>query len=155
VDLSRHIFEGASNMSVQEMEKLDDKGMTAWDTHDLDGWVGMFADKFEWTDDTQPEPIRTKDGARQYMQAWITAFPDMHVKVLNRVVADDSVGTEVEFSGTNSGPMNMGGRTIPPTNKKVKSHGTYFAKAKGGKIVEFHSHPNVMEMMTQLGISPS
>jgi len=142
-------------MSVKEMEELDDLGMMAWDKHDPDAWAAMFADRFRWTDDTQPDPISTKEGARDYMRAWITAFPDMHVKMLNRVVADDSVGAELEFSGTNSGPMNMGGQTIPPTNKKVTAHGTYFVKAKDGKIVEFHSHPNIMEMMGQLGISPS
>lgn len=140
-------------MSVKEMEKLDDIGMKAWDDHDLDAWAALFADKFEWRDDAQPQPVVTKQAARDYMNAWLTAFPDMHVKTLNRVVSSDGVGAELEFTGTNSGPMHMGGQTIPPTNKKVTMHGTYFVKAKGGKIIEFHSHPNVMEMMGQLGLS--
>lgn len=142
-------------MSVKDMEKLDDVGMKAWDDHDLEAWAAIFADKFEWRDDTQPDPLRTKDEAKKYMQAWMTAFPDMRVKTVNRVVTDDAVGAEIEFSGTNSGPMDMGGQRIPPTNKKVKAHATYFTKAKDGKIVEFHSHPNIAELMGQLGISGS
>ena len=56
--------------------------------------------------------MRSKEEARQYMQAWLTAFPDMHVRRTNRVVSDDAVGTELEFS----------------------------------------SHPDVAEMMGQLGM---
>jgi len=140
-------------MTAQEMKKLDDQGMKAWSDHDPEAWAAMFADKFEWRDDSQPEPLKTKDSARNYIQSWLTAFPDMKVKTLNRVVTDDAIGAEIEFSGTNKGPLVMGDRTLPPTNKKVVAHGTYFAKAHNGKIVEFHSHPNVMEMMGQLGLN--
>lgn len=139
-------------MSVQEMQKLDDQGMKAWADHDPEAWAAMFADKFEWRDDTQQGPLNTKESAKEYMQAWFTAFPDFKVKTINRVVSDDAVGAEVEFSGTNKGPIEMGGQSIPPTNKKVVAHATYFVKAKNGKVVEFHSHPNMMEMMSQLGL---
>jgi predicted ester cyclase len=140
-------------MSVQEMEKLDDTSMRAWDQHDLDAWALLFADKFELRDDTQQQPSRTKEEAKQFMQAWVTAFPDMRVRSLTRVVSDDAVGAELEFSGTNTGPLNMGGQSIPATNKSVVGHAAYFAKAKNGKIIEYHCHPNVLELMGQLGLT--
>ena len=139
-------------MSVQQMQQLDDQGMKAWDDHDPDAWAEMFADAFEWHDDTQPEPLNTKESAKQYMQAWLTAFPDMKVKTINRVVSGDAVGAEIEFTGTNKGPLVMGDQSIPATNKKVVAHATYFSKAQNGKIVEFHTHPDVMELMGQMGI---
>jgi predicted ester cyclase len=141
------------DMSVQEMQRLDDQGIKTWGEHDPEAWVAMFADRFEWSDDAQPGLPSTKESAKQYMQAWLTAFPDLKLKTLNRVVSDDAVGAEFEFSGTNKGPLVLGDQTIPATNKKVVTHGTYFAKAKNGKIVEFHNHPNVIEMMDQLGIN--
>ncbi len=140
-------------MTVKEMQKLDDQGMKAWDNHDPEAWAEMFAEKFEWRDDTVQAPLHTRQEARKYMEAWLTAFPDMRVKTLNRVVSTDAVGVELEFAGTNAGPLTVGGQTIQPTNKRVTAHATYFAKAKDGKIVEFHSHPNVMEMLDQLGMS--
>jgi predicted ester cyclase len=139
-------------MSVKEMQALDDRGLKAWDDHDADAFCELFAEKFEWTDDGVPQPMRTTDDVRQYMTGWFTAFPDMHLKLLNRVISDDSVGAELEFSGTNTGPMQMGDQQIAPTGKPVRAHGTYFVRTQGGKIVEFHSHPNLMEMMTQLGV---
>jgi predicted ester cyclase len=64
-------------------------------------------------DVAMPEPITTKDGVRQYAQGWFTAFPDMSVKQTNRVVSDEAVAAEVQFTGTNTGPMMMAERRSP------------------------------------------
>src|SRR6266508_2923228 len=115
-------------MSKEELERLDDQGMIAWNDHDAEAFVSQFADDFVWYDSALPEPIRDKEGARQYFNGWATAFPDMSAKVTNRVVGDDAFASEVEFTGTNTGPMVMGGNEIHPTDKAVTGHGTYFAR---------------------------
>jgi predicted ester cyclase len=63
-----------------------------------------------------------------------SAFPDMSVKQMNRVVSDDAVAAEVQFTGTNTGPMMMAGKEIPPTGRGVVGKGTYFARVKNGKV---------------------
>jgi steroid delta-isomerase-like uncharacterized protein len=141
-------------MNKEEIERLDDQGMSAWDTHDADAFVAIFADEFVINDVASPEPITSKDAARAYAQAWFTAFPDMSVKQINRVVSDDSVAAEIQFTGTNTGPMMMGGKEIPPTGKAVVGKGTYFARAKDGKAVEFNSYPDIAGLMMQLGFMP-
>src|SRR5438093_209826 len=141
-------------MSREELERLDDQGMAAWDSHDADAFVSLFADEFVWNDWTVPEPIRDKEGARQYFSAWTTAFPDMRVKETSRVVGDDAVAVELEFTGTNTGPMVMAGNEIPPTNKAVTGRGSYVAHVRDGKIVEFSSHPDAAGLMMQLGLMP-
>jgi len=139
----------------QDIEQIDAQGMAAWDGHDVDAFVGLFADEFVWTDLTLPQPMRTRDEARQYMQAWFTAFPDMRVRQTNRVVGEDAVAAEVEFSGTNTGPMLMGGAEVPPTGKRVLGRGAYFARVDDdGKMVLFSSHPDVAGLMMQLEIRP-
>ncbi len=141
-------------MSQEEVERIDDQGMAAWDRHDADTIAALLADDFAWTDVTLPEPMRTKDQARQYAQAWFTAFPDMRVRQTNRIVSDDAVAAELEFTGTNSGPMMMAGREIPPTGKSVRGRGAYLARIAGGKIVQFSTHPDVAGLMMQLGLMP-
>lgn len=141
-------------MSREELERLDDQGMAAWDAHDADAWVSMFADDFELRDWTIPEPIRDKEGVRQYFNAWVGAFPDMRVKQTGRVVGDDAVAAELEFMGTNTGPMVMAGNEIPPTNRSVTGRGSYIARIRDGKVVEFSAHPDVAGMMMQLGFMP-
>jgi steroid delta-isomerase-like uncharacterized protein len=141
-------------MTRDEIVRLDDQGMAAWDKHDADAWANMFADSFVWHDWTMPEPIRTKDEARQYFVGWLAAFPDMRTRTVSRVVGEDSVAAEIEFTGTNTGALAMGGRSLPATNKKVVGRGTYIARVKNGKVVEYRSHPDVAGMMMQLGMMP-
>ncbi len=141
-------------MTVDELIALDDRGMAAWDAHDVDGFTALFADDFVYIDDSVPTPMTSSEEIRDYMQAWYTAFPDMRARETNRVVGEDSVACELEFTGTNTGPLEMGGQELPATGREVTGRGTYFAKAKDGRITEFHAHPDVAGMMVQLGMMP-
>jgi steroid delta-isomerase-like uncharacterized protein len=143
-------------MDKQELEALDDRGMAAWSNHDPEAWVGMFADDFVYHDWTSPEPIRgDKAALRNNFMAWMTAFPDMQVKTVDRVIGDDAVAVEIVFTGTNSGPMAMGGMEMPPTGKTAQGRGSYIARVKDGKIVEFRAHPDAAGVMVQLGLMPA
>ena len=61
---------------------------------------------------------------------------------------------EMAVTGTQQHAMKSPAGEIPATGKSVVGHGTYFAKVRDGKIVEFSSHPDVAEMMMQLGLMP-
>lgn len=141
-------------MSREELEKIDDQGMAAWDEHDPDAFVDLFADEFVWRDVTVPEEMRTREQAKQYIQGWFTAFPDMRVRTTNRIIGEDSIAAEVEFTGTNSGPLSMGGMEIPATGKSVANKGAYFVRVQDGKVVEFSTHPDAAGLMMQLGLMP-
>jgi steroid delta-isomerase-like uncharacterized protein len=141
-------------MSKEEVEQLDDQVLAAWDDGDADAFLDLLADGFVWYDWVMPEPIRDREPARQYFTGWITAFPDMKTIDVNRVVGDGEVATEITWTGTNSGPMVMAGNEIPATNRSVTGRGTYFARFRDGKIVEFRSHPDVAGVMMQLGMMP-
>jgi steroid delta-isomerase-like uncharacterized protein len=106
-------------MTREEIATLDDKGMAAWDSHDTEGFTALFAENFTYTDDSAPQPLRTKDQIRTYMQAWYTTFPDMRATETNRIIGDDAVAAEIEFTGTNTGPLVMGGQEIPATGDQV------------------------------------
>ncbi len=139
-------------MTREDLERLDDAGMSAWDAHDAEAFVNLFADDFTWYDWGSPEPIRDKEGAKRFFSNWMTAFPDMRVTSRSRVIGDDAVAAEIEWSGTNTGSMRMGDTEIPPSNRRITGRGTYIARVKDGKIAEFRSHPDAAGMMMQLGM---
>jgi steroid delta-isomerase-like uncharacterized protein len=149
----RHEVKGRT-MSKKELEQIDDQGMAAWDKQDPDAFIDLFADEFVWRDLTVPEEMRTPDQAKAYMQGWFTAFPDMRVRTTNLVIGEDSLAAEIEFTGTNTGPLSMGGMEMPATGKSVVGKGAYFARVQGGKVVEFSSHPDAAGLMMQLGLMP-
>ena len=141
-------------MSRADVEQLDDRGMAAWDQHDTAAFAGLFADEFTFSDVNASEPFRSREQVQAYMEGWFTAFPDLRAKATNRVVTEDQVAGEVEFTGTNSGPLRMGSQEVPATGKSVTGTGTYFASVKDGKFVSFSVHPDVAALMAQLGLMP-
>ena len=143
-------------MSVQDNLKLDEENIAAWNAHDVGRLLAIVSDDIVWQDVGTPQPLRGKDGVRQFAQGWFAAFPDIQLTVTNRVVTEDQVAAEVEFTGTNSGPLELapGAPAIPATNKKVNGKGTYFLRIKNGKAVEVHTYPDVAGLMMQLGLMP-
>jgi predicted ester cyclase len=92
------------------------------------------------------------------VRIWIKveAFPDMRIVVKNRIATDEQVAVEVEFTGTNSGPLQIGPDVppIPATGKQISNKGAYFARIRDGKGVEVHTYPDAAGMMIQLGLVP-
>jgi steroid delta-isomerase-like uncharacterized protein len=143
-------------MSVQENTRLDEEFLASWDAHDPDRALALLSDDIVWRDVSVPEPMHGKAAIRPYLQGWFTAFPDMSARTKNRVVTEDQVAAEVEFTGTNSGPMQMapGAPAMPATGKQVKGQGTYFVRIRNGKGVAVHTYPDAAGMMMQLGLLP-
>jgi len=141
-------------MSKQDLERIDDLGTEAWNNHQPETFANLFADEFVARDLMVPEPIRTREGAAAYMQSLLTAFPDMHFRLTNRVIGEDAVAGELEWTGTNTGPLTNAGVEIPPTNKSVVGPIAYFMKVKDGRIVEQNSYPDTVGTMIQLGLMP-
>jgi len=143
-------------MSIQENIKLDEENIAGWNAQDVERALAVLSDDIVWHDVGIPEPMRGKAAARQYIQGWFAAFPGMKITVKNRIATEDQVASELEFSGTNTGPLQMapGAPPIPPTGKTVNGKGTYFVRIRGGKAVEVHTYPDNAGMMMQLGMMP-
>jgi len=143
-------------MSVQDNLKLDEENFAAWNAHDIDRSLAIYSDDIVWHDVGSPQPMHGKEAVRQYIQAWFSAFPDIKITVTNRLVTEDQVAGELEFTGTNGGPLQFapGMPAIPATGKKANGKATYFVRIKDGKAVEVHTYPDTAGMMMQLGLMP-
>src|SRR5438876_8466727 len=95
-------------MSISENIKLDEENIAALSAHSVDRQLATMADNVVWTDVGIPEPMKDKAAIRQYLQGWFTAFPDLKISVKNRVVTDDQIASEIEFTGTHTGPLQLG-----------------------------------------------
>jgi steroid delta-isomerase-like uncharacterized protein len=144
-------------VSIEANEKLAEDFIATWAARDPDRTMALVADGAVWHDVGIPEPLRDRSAMREYVQSWNTAFPDMVVRAVNKVTSEDQVAVEVEFSGTNTGSMQMGpgAPAMPPTGKKVNGKGTLFARVRDGKLAEVHTYPDIAGMMMQLGIMPA
>ncbi|MBI4316928.1 MAG: ester cyclase [Chloroflexi bacterium] len=143
-------------MSVSDNARIDEQFLATWNSHNVDQALALLAENIVWYDVGSPQPFQGKDAVRKYIQGWFTAFPDMKAYTKNRVITDDQVAAEVEFSGTHTGPLQSQPNLppMPATGKKVSGKGTYFVRIRDGKIVEVHTYPDVAGMMAQLGFTP-
>jgi steroid delta-isomerase-like uncharacterized protein len=141
-------------MSAQENIGLDEKNIAAWNALDIDGALAQLSEDIVWHDTGNPQPIQGKEAVRAYIQDWFSAWPDLRLTVTNRVVTEDQLAGELEFSGTNTVALQLapGAPAIPPTGKKVQAKGTYFVRFKNGKAVEVHNYPDTAGLLMQLGL---
>lgn len=95
------------------------------------------------------------EGAREYVQGFITAFPDLHFELKTKVAQGDFVAVSWVSTGTHTGPLRTPtGDSLPPTNKKVIGSGSSFYEFKGGKIIKAQVYWDMVTLLAQIGMMP-
>ena len=120
-------------------------------------WRGNFdvidehvADDYAGYDPTQPDPIRGREAAKEFIRTYKAAFPDALVTV-DAIFADgDIVITRWNGRGTHEGEL-MG---IAPTGKEATVTGITISRLANGKIAESWSQWDTLGLLIQLGAVP-
>lgn len=97
-------------------------------------------------------------GADNYLKAvqrWKRAFPDLKAKIISKFASGDRAVAEVEWSGTQSGPLEGPFGTIAPTNRQGTMKAVIVATTKHDKVLEVHQYFDVLTMLGNLGVSPT
>lgn len=95
----------------------------------------------------QPGQGEGRDGIRQLLTQYHSAFPDLRVKNDDIVVCDDRAVLRWSATGTHEGDQ-LG---IPATRRQVRMTGIDILRVEDGQIVERWGEANGLEMMQQMG----
>ncbi len=144
------------------METQDNTGIVrdvynAFNDHDLDRAAAMVSEDFELVDfAADRQTFRGSEGIRQWLQVFLTAFPDATVEVTNVVGAGEEgwVFTEHTGRGTHTGPLVGPSGTIPPTGRKIELPIGELFQVQNGKIALIHAYYDGATLMRQLGVFP-
>jgi steroid delta-isomerase-like uncharacterized protein len=98
-----------------------------------------------------PEPIQGMAGFKELIAMLHAAFADFQITEEDMVVEGDTVATRWTASGTHKGEF-MG---TGPSGKPFRFTGTAFYRIAEGKIVEAWSVNNSLEIVRELGSTPS
>jgi steroid delta-isomerase-like uncharacterized protein len=96
-------------------------------------------------------------GVDDYLKAnqkWKRAFPDAKGKVIGGSFSGDQVVAEIEWEGTQTGPLEGPMGTIGPTGRKARVDAVFVTTIRNGKIVELHHYFDMLTILTQLGVAP-
>ena len=99
---------------------------------------------------TVPNLSRGPEGAKQYVQMFWAAFPDLWVTTDDLVAEGDKVALRWSASGTHKGKL-MG---IEPTGKPMTITGQAIYTIVRGKITEDWINADSLGMLQQLGVVP-
>ena len=97
-----------------------------------------------------PEPIRGRDGFREFVNTYLTGFPDGTITVDDQIAEGELVATRWTGRGTNAGQL-MG---MPPTGREVTITGISYSRIVDGKVRESWLIWDTLSMMQQLGAVP-
>ncbi len=87
---------------------------------------------------------------REFFDTYLTAFPDLNIKLDYQIAEDDKVLTAYTFTGTHKGKL----MDVPPTGKRVTVRGMAVGQIKDGKIFEERNLWDTLSLMEQLDAVP-
>ena len=88
------------------------------------------------------------EGYKQFVDRYLTAFPDLHMRIDDEIEAGDTIVTRWTVTATHTGDL----AGIPATGKKISLEGMTIARVKDGKFVESWNNWDALGMMRQLGV---
>jgi steroid delta-isomerase-like uncharacterized protein len=92
-----------------------------------------------------------REGAKQFIGMFLTAFPDLHAHMEDLVAEGDKVVSRTSYHGTNTGAF-MG---MPATGKAVSISGIDITRLAHGQSVEHWGQLDMLGLLQQLGVVPT
>ena len=93
---------------------------------------------------------QTREGLKQLIAIFRSAFPDLQCTVEDEISAGDRAAAHWMLRGTQTG-LFLGNR---PTSRSIVVQGMIFARIENGRIAEHWTLLDQMSMLQQLGIVP-
>ena len=117
-----------------------------WNYRNLAVIDQLFAPEYVHHDPQSPDVVDGIEGYRQFVQQYLTAFPDLHIAIHDEIETGNTVVTRWIALGTHNGDL-LG---IPRTGRSMS--GITIARTRNGKIVESWNNWDALGMMRQLGV---
>ncbi|HEV8575233.1 MAG TPA: ester cyclase [Dehalococcoidia bacterium] len=88
------------------------------------------------------------------LQGWRKAMPDVKGTVTNAFASGNKAVLEVTWEGTQTGPMDGPGGTLPPSGKRQTTPAAWVFEFEGDNIKESRQYFDMMSFMQQIGAIP-
>ena len=101
---------------------------------------------------------RTAKGVDEILdvaKGWKAAFPDITGRITTSAGAGNTAVLEITWTGSNEGPLETPGGTIPATGKAVEFADAQVYTVENGLVTSLRNYGDFLTMLTQLGVIPS
>ena len=97
-----------------------------------------------------PETVNSSEALKQYVGAYLIAFPDLNLSIEDLVAEGDRVVWRFKSTGHQNGPF-MG---IPATGKSGSITGLVMFRLENSRIAEAWVNIDALGLLQQLGVIP-
>jgi steroid delta-isomerase-like uncharacterized protein len=85
-------------------------------------------------------------------KGWAKAFPDGKGSVDKETVSGHTVTIELTWHATHMGPLQLPGKELSPTGKKVELRACQVVEVSGGKVKTLRHYFDLSTLQRQLGV---
>ncbi len=150
---TRELYEIAASTQIEAKDVVE-KGIKAFNAHDLEGVARTGAPDLEYT---APGGVQLKgaQAVKEYNKNFLTAFPDAKIEAKNTIAQGSSVVVEGVFTGTHAGTLKTPMGDVPATGRKVRGEFVQVFEIDRGLVKKNTLVFDQVELMTQLGMAPT
>ena len=143
------LMTGATSAAEMSAAEVAEGYLAAWNAKDVEKAASFYADDVEYFDVTLGEAHKGRDEAREVVQTFVTAAPDLKWQMKgDPIVSEDGIAFQWTFSGTNTGAWSP---DTPATNKPFSFDGVTLMRVKDGKITYQGDYYDGYGFQKQLG----
>jgi steroid delta-isomerase-like uncharacterized protein len=125
--------------------------LAAWNRGDAEGIVAFVAEDVIWRDVALGMPLHGRAALKRAAQAYMKAFPDLHVEVTSLTLDGARLVQEWTVTGTHRGEL-MG---MAPTGRWTQGYGAVVTTFDDdGMMIEGAVYWNPLAMLQQIGHAP-
>lgn len=121
-----------------------------WNKHNPAAVDQFYAPNYVQHDAGRP-PLQGREGLKQYVGMFLTAFPDLHFTIDDLIADGDKVVWRFSSTGTNEGSF-MG---ISATGKRGGGTGIVIFRLADSQIAEGWVNYDALGLLQQLGVIPT
>jgi steroid delta-isomerase-like uncharacterized protein len=123
-----------------------------WNKRDFDGITRCATEDIEVVNVPDGAIRRGRQGYREFIEGWATAFPDARIEVTRVTGSDDTVVVEFVGRGTHTGPLVTPVGAIPATGRTGELRFCDVLEVEDGSVRRMRSYYDSATLMRQLGL---
>jgi predicted ester cyclase len=125
----------------------------SYNGRDLERASDVVDENAEWLNVPLGLRYRGREGYRDFISGWVSAFADSRLFIGNQVVSGEYVITEFEGRGTHRGRLRFPMADIPPTGRPVEVKFCEVLQIRNARIIRGRLYYDLMGLMLQLGLT--
>jgi ferritin-like metal-binding protein YciE/predicted ester cyclase len=146
---------GAHARIAEEPTRIAQEIFDALNEHNIDRLMEHFPARAQTELSTEPEILNREQG-RDWVQRFLTAFPDAHFAVMRTLTDGNFVTVQCQVTGTHTGPLtDRRGQTVPATHQKISTRFCSILEVRNGKAPHQWIYVDNGLIMQQLGVMQS